>query len=585
MDLIDSMDHATPLLTDMVDGAVDYKGQPLLRSSSATWRSASFIIGMEVAERFSFYGIGANLITYLTGPLGISVVAAAEIVNVWAATSMLLTLFGAFLADSFFGRYRTIVFASISYILGLGLLVLSTLLPTPSSSICAILNKFTPCSSPKLHLILFFLSLCLIGIAQGGHRPCVQAFGADQFDPQNPQEAKFKSSFFNWWYFGACFGIVAAIPTVSYAQENLSWAVGFGIPCVSMLTGFILFLLGTETYRFNTLKQSDKSPFWRIGRVFLASIRNLRASASTITFQDEQTAKYLSTSQQFKMHIMPTEDASFHVWCDRFLNKACIIVPIDSNQNAMTCSVSELEEAKAILRILIIWVTVVVFTIAFSQDATFFTKQAATLDRSIMSGFIIPAASLEALISFTIVIFIVVYDLLFVPIAKKVTGNPSGITTLQRIGTGMVISTISMAVASLVEKKRLKTALDHGLVDTPEMTIPMRFWWLVPQYVLNGLADVFTVVGLQELCYDQVPKDLKSVGPAIFISILGMGNILSSLLISVIDTATKANGHRSWFSNNLNKAHLDYFYLLLAALSVFGFVAFLFVAKSHVYNS
>lgn len=45
MDLIDSMDHATPLLTDMVDGAVDYKGQPLLRSSSATWRSASFIIG------------------------------------------------------------------------------------------------------------------------------------------------------------------------------------------------------------------------------------------------------------------------------------------------------------------------------------------------------------------------------------------------------------------------------------------------------------------------------------------------------------------------------------------------------------
>lgn len=150
---------------------------------------------------------------------------------------------------------------------------------------------------------------------------------------------------------------------------------------------------------------------------------------------------------------MVTEDASFlHVWCGRFLNKACIIVPIDSNQNAMACSISEVEEAKAILRILIIWVTVVVFTIAFAQDATFFTKQAATLDRSIMWGFIIPAASLEALVSFTCVIFVVLYDLLFVPIAKTVTGNPSGITTLQRIGTGMVISSISMAVASLVEK-------------------------------------------------------------------------------------------------------------------------------------
>ncbi|KAF3445418.1 hypothetical protein FNV43_RR10594 [Rhamnella rubrinervis] len=167
-------DDEALLLDDTVEGAVDYKARPVLRpiSGRRLWSCINTVV--VVAERFACGGIGANLINYLTGPLGQSMATAAENVNTWDGTAPLLPLLGAFLANSFIGRYRNIVLASLLYILGLGLLTLSAILST------------------------------LVAVAQGGHKPCVQAFGADQFDEQDPEEGKAKSSFFNWWYFGIC---------------------------------------------------------------------------------------------------------------------------------------------------------------------------------------------------------------------------------------------------------------------------------------------------------------------------------------------------------------------------------------------
>ena len=253
-------------------------------------------------------------------------------------------------------------------------------------------------------------------------------------------------------------------------------------------------------------------------------------------------------------------------------------------EEGKACTISEVEEAKAGLRLFPIWATSLVYAIVYAQHSTFFTEQGATLDRTLFPGFKIPAASLQSFINLAIVLFIPIYDLIFVPIARAFTAKPSGITMLQRIGIGMLLSAASMVVAALVEIIRLKTAQDYGLVDLPNVTIPMSIWWLVPQYVLFGIADVFTMVGLQEFFYDQVPNELRSVGLGLYLSIFGVGSFLSSFLISAIEKATDVDGQDSWFANNLNRAHLDYFYWLLAGLSIINLAAYLYFAKSYIYN-
>ncbi|XP_073285944.1 protein NRT1/ PTR FAMILY 5.10-like [Primulina huaijiensis] len=559
-------DAEAPLLNDDVDGSVDYKGRPATHSKSGGWKSAAFIIGVEVAERFAYYGISSNLISFLTGPLGQSTAKAAENVNLWSGMASLLPLLGAFIADSFLGRYRMIIVASGLYILGLGLLSASAFFFPFKDYDCQKASNNTACSPPQLQVILFFFSLYVVALAQGGHKPCVQAFGADQFDELDPIECKAKSSFFNWWYFSFCAGVLVALTILNYIQDNLGWGLGFGIPCIVMCLALIIFFLGTRTYRFRT-PSDDRNPFIRIGQVFVRAVGNWHTKPAAISTEEEAQGVLPHESiQQFK-----------------FLNKA-LVMPDGSKKDDRVCSIDDIEEAKAVLRVFPIWATSLVYAIVFSQMSTLFTKQGITMDRKITSSLQIPAASLQSFITIAILIVLPIYDRILIPVARAITRKPSGISLLQRIGIGIFFSMLSMVAAAIVEIKRLETAIEHGLIDTPKATVPMSVWWLIPQYLFFGVADVFTMVGLQEFFYDQAPGELKSVGLALYLSIFGIGSFLSGFLISVIENITSRNGQTSWFADNLNRAHFDYFYWLLAGLTAASLIVFIYFSRSYIYN-
>ena len=80
------------------------------------------------------------------------------------------------------------------------------------------------------------------------------------------------------------------------------------------------------------------------------------------------------------------------------------------------------------------------------------------------------------------------------------------------------------------------------------------------------------------------------MGLALYLSILGFGNFLSSFLVYVIKEVTSSDDKNNWFADTLNRAHLDYIYIyifffwLLAGLSLVAFATYLYFAKSYIYN-
>ena len=121
----------------------------------------------------------------------------------------------------------------------------------------------------------------------------------------------------------------------------------------------------------------------------------------------------------------------------------------------------------------------------------------------------IPPVSIHTLSAIGMIICVTAYEKIFVPALRKATDNEQGIRILQRIGNGMVFPVIAMAIAALVERKKLRE-VEREIVRVERVGyLSMRVFWLAPQFMILGIRDGFTLVGLQEYFYDQVPDSMN----------------------------------------------------------------------------
>ncbi|KAJ1416015.1 Proton-dependent oligopeptide transporter family [Sesbania bispinosa] len=553
-----------------VPDASDYKGRPADRSKTGGWIAAAMILGGEVMERLTTLGIAVNLVTYLTGTMHLGNAASANVVTNFLGTSFMLCLLGGFLADTFLGRYLNIaIFAAVQAI-GVTILTISTIIPSLHPPKCTA-DTVPPCvRANSKQLTVLYLGLYMTALGTGGLKSSVSGFGSDQFDDSDTEEKKHMIKFFNWFYFFVSTGSLAAVTVLVYIQDNQGRGWGYGICAACIVFALLVFLSGTRKYRFKPLVGS---PLTQIAEVVVAASRkrNLELpSDSSLLFNDDDAKKQrLPHSKQF-----------------RFLDRAAIKDSGSAGGMAMKrkwylCTLTDVEEVKSVIRMLPIWATTIMFWTIHAQMTTFSVSQATTMDCRIGKSFKIPAASMTVFLIGTILLTVPFYDRFLAPLAKKVLKNPHGLSPLQRIGVGLVLSVLSMVAAAFIEIKRLRFARSHGFLNDPTAKMPMSVFWLIPQFFFVGAGEAFMYMGQLDFFLRECPKGMKTMSTGLFLSTLSIGFFFSSLLVTIVN---KMTGSKPWIADNLNQGRLYDFYWLLAILSAINVVIYLACAKWYVYK-
>lgn len=188
-----------------------------------------YIVANEAAERYSYYGMRAILVIFMTRYL---MTAGGELdpmndgeaktwFHAFVTAVYFFPILGAVLADAFLGKYRTILLLSLVYCAGHAVLAIDD---TRSG---------------------LALGLGLIAVGSGGIKPCVSAHVGDQFGSSN---SYLLPKVFGWFYFAINVGALASILFAEPLLHRFGPSVAFGVPGVLMALATFAFWLGRDQF-------------------------------------------------------------------------------------------------------------------------------------------------------------------------------------------------------------------------------------------------------------------------------------------------------------------------------------------------
>lgn len=274
----------------------------------------------------------------------------------------------------------------------------------------------------------------------------------------------------------------------------------------------------------------------------------------------------------------------------RFIDRAAVVDDSDmreSNQPNLwrLATVHRVEELKCILRMVPVWAAGILLITSYSHVGSFTIQQARSMDRHLSHSFQIPPASMSVFTVLTVIIGLALYERVFVPFIRRFTGNPAGITCLQRMGIGFAVNILATIVSALIEIKRKSVAARYNLLDQPTAIIPISVFWLLPQYCLHGVAEVFMSVGHLEFLIEQSPESMRSTAAALNSLTSSIGNYMGTLVVSLVHSYTGSGSEGNWLPDrNLNRGKLENYYWLITGIQALNLAYYVTCAWFYRYK-
>jgi proton-dependent oligopeptide transporter, POT family len=521
-------------------------------------KGVPYIVGNEMCERFSYYGMRAILTVHLVSLYVLSghskdaaEAEATATYHMFAGAVYAVPMIGALLADRLLGKFNVILWLSLMYCVGHGILAIADI---PGD--------------PNTRLTLVYIGLACIAIGAGGIKPCVSANVGDQFGRGNWHRVR---AIYQIFYFSINFGSFFATLMIPFIRGDGTqlWRVSlaFGIPGVLMAIATFFFWLGRKKFVHVPPRPSGHLGkldalagtviFMAIGHLYLTpadwgwfirggiSAGFVIAGIMIFFYRQsiEQDDGFLAIVL-FNLRAKLSGDKAAQVASGQASSMGIRAVDGEADQNDDKAQVDSdsplvkspfwskfwgpaierfgLEAAEgphAVFKICTIFIFIPVFWAIFDQHGSTWIIQAQSMDCTLFGWEVLPeqvSATNPLMVMFLIPILNVIYRG-FDKIGLEAT-------PLRRMVTGMLMASASFAIAALIQE-----AIDANGAGV------VSIWWQVLAYLVLTTAEVLLSITALEFAYTQAPKRMKSVVMGLFLLTVTLGNAFVSGLTMAKD--------------------------------------------------